>query len=316
MRFCLFFSGLLPAAAQTGLEAELRNLEERIRLSPSTSARLEDLSRLAGLRELSGDIEGAASSWELAAGGGRDSQALLREAACFMALGEWERMDAALREILLAGGAGEERSQAYFLRAQMEGLRSGGTDISALVSLLEESAYRGYRPRIYFSLWKCTGQESWRQKLTAEFPRSPEGRIAAGTGPAAVAVTAEPSPMWLLFAASSRSAGQPSPGPPVPRQAVPQTARPQAPQQPMASRQAVSPPAPGETLLQTGFFSREANAQTLLEKLRAAGFPALTARQARTGGDYTAVYVRPGPDINQSIRDLKAAGFDSFPITL
>jgi hypothetical protein len=297
--FCFFF-GLLPATAQTGLEAELQNLEERIRLSSSASARLEYLSRLAGLRELSGDIEGAAASWELAAGGGRDSLALLRGAACFMALGEWERADAALRGILLDSGAGEERFQAYFLRAQIEGLRSGGTDTSALASLLEEGAYRGYRPRIYFSLWKFTGQESWRGRLMEEFPRSPEGRAAAGTGPAAVAVTAEPSPMWLLFAAA----------PPARRPA--NTAQPAAPSpRPPAPQQAVRP---GETLLQTGFFSREANAQALLEKLRAAGFSALTARQSRPGGDYTAVYVRPGPDINQSIRDLKAAGFDSFPI--
>jgi cell division septation protein DedD len=68
--------------------------------------------------------------------------------------------------------------------------------------------------------------------------------------------------------------------------------------------------------LQAGLFSREANARALLEKLRAAGFPALSGRQERAGGDYTAVYVRPGPDINQSIRDLKAAGFDSFPVSL
>jgi hypothetical protein len=50
-----------------------------------------------------------------------------------------------------------------------------------------------------------------------------------------------------------------------------------------------------------------------LEQLRAAGFPALSGGQTRAGTDYTAVYVRPGPDINQSIRDLKAAGFESFP---
>jgi cell division septation protein DedD len=67
--------------------------------------------------------------------------------------------------------------------------------------------------------------------------------------------------------------------------------------------------------LQAGLFSREANALNLLEKLRAAGFSALTGRQARSGGDYTAVYVRPGQDINRTIRDLRAAGFDSFPVS-
>jgi hypothetical protein len=304
-----FFFCLLPAAGQTSLEAELQTLEERIRLSASPSAGLKDINRLAGLRELSGDMEGAAASWELAAGGGRDNQALLRGAACFMALGDWERADAAIKGVLLSGRAGEERLQAHFLRAQMEGLRSGGTDTSALVSLLEDPAYWDYRPRIYFSLWKFSGQENWRGKLAGEFPQSPEGRLAAGTGVGAVAVTAEPSPMWLLFAAGPRdgwAAGQPA--------ASSADQRPAAPRQP-ASSSAPNPPAPGEILLQAGLFSREANAQALLEKLRAAGFPALAQRQKRAGGDYTAVYIRPGPDINRSIRDLKAAGFDSFPIT-
>jgi cell division septation protein DedD len=304
-----FFLCFLPAAGQTSLDAELRNLEEKVRLESSGSAGAEDLKRLAGLRELSGDMEGAAASWELAAGGGRDNQALLRGAACFMALGDWERADAAIKGVLLGGG--EERLQAHFLRAQMEGLRSGGTDTAALLSLLEDPAYGDYRPRIYFSLWKFSGQESWQRKLAGEFPRSPEGRLAAGTGTGAVAVTAEPSPMWLLFAAAPPAARRPA-GQPAASSTAP---RPPAPPQPASSSPA-RPPAPGETLLQAGLFSREANAQALLEKLRAAGFPALAERQSRAGGNYTAVYIRPGPDINQSIRDLKAAGFDSFPVTL
>jgi hypothetical protein len=171
----------------------------------------------------------------------------------------------------------------------MEGLRSGGTDTAALLLLLGDPAYGAYRPRIYFSLWKFTGQESWRRKLAEEFPRSPEGRIAAGAG-----VTAEPSPVWLLFAAAR------------PPQAP-------APQEAPAAPAAPAPRRAGETLLQTGLFSREANARVLLEKLRGAGFSALTERRA--GGNFIAVYVRPGPDINKSIRDLKAAGFDSFPVT-
>jgi hypothetical protein len=293
---CLLFS-LPAAAAQTGLETELRTLEERVRV-PGSAERRENLARLARLRELSGDIEGAAAAWELAAlaaPGGRDTQALLRGAACFMALGEWERADAALTEILLDSGAGEERFQASFLKAVLAGLQSSGTAVSALVSLLEDSSYGQWRPRIYFSLWKLTGRENWRQRLAAEFPRSPEGRIAASSGrnTAGLAVSADPSPMWLLFAAGPAS----SSSPPAERQ-------PREPAAPQA-------PVPGQTLLQAGLFSRESNARNLMERLQAAGFSALTGRRA--GGDYTAVYVAPGPDINKTIRDLKAAGFDSFP---
>jgi hypothetical protein len=288
---CALFLGLLPVAAQTGLETELRTLEERTRV-PGAAGRRENLVQLACLRELSGDIEGAAAAWELAAlaaPGGRDTQALLRGTACFMTLGEWERADAALMGILLDSRAGEERFQASFLKAVLEGLRSGGTNVSTLVSLLEDPAYNQWRPRICFSLWKLTGRENWRGKLAEEFPRSPEGRIALSGGPAGVAVTADPSPMWLLFAAG-----------PEPRE-------PKAP--------ALTPQVSGQTLLQAGLFSQEANALNLLERLRAAGFSVRTGRQTRSGGDYTVVYVTPGPDINKTIRDLRAAGFDSFPVT-
>jgi hypothetical protein len=294
---CALFLGLLPVAAQTGLETELRTLEERVRL-PGVAGRRENLVRLACLRELAGDIEGAAAAWELAAlaaPGGRDTQALLRGAACFMTLGEWERADAALMGILLDSRAGEERFQASFLKAVLEGLRSGGTNVAALVSLLENPAYSQWRPRICFSLWKLTGRENWRGKLGEEFPQSPEGRIALSGGPAGVAVTADPSPMWLLFAAA------PEPRPQAREPGVPEPPAPPPPQ------------SPGQTLLQTGLFSRETNALNLLERLRAAGFSALTGR--RPGGDYTVVYVTPGPDINKTIRDLRAAGFDSFPVT-
>jgi hypothetical protein len=51
-----------------------------------------------------------------------------------------------------------------------------------------------------------------------------------------------------------------------------------------------------------------------MERLRGAGFSVTTARQDRPGGSYTAVYVIPGPDINASIRDLRNAGFESFPV--
>jgi hypothetical protein len=208
-----------------------------------------------------------------------------------MALGEWERADAALMEILLDSGAGEERFQASFLKAVLAGLQSGGTAVSALASLLEDSSYGQWRPRIYFSLWKLTGRENWRQRLAAEFPRSPEGRIAASSGRSAagLAVSADPSPMWLLFAAGPAAASPP----------------------PVRPREPAAPPVPGQTLLQAGLFSRESNARNLLERLRAAGFSALTG--SRAGGDYPVVYVAPGPDINKTIRDLKAAGFDSFP---
>jgi hypothetical protein len=278
---------------------------------------------MAGLKELAGDIEGAAKTWELAAQaepGSRDHRAMLRGAACFTALGEWERAEAALKVILLENRDPETRVQARLLAAELETLRGGGADSSSLASLLTDGAFGAYKPSIYFTLWKLTGRESWRERLVEEFPRSPEGRIAAanagrpgGTG----IVRAAPTAMWLLFPgrgdaapgpALSAPAAPAAPAGPSPGRSAGPAAPVTAPSVPVTPRPAAGP------VLQAGLFSRDENARALIEKLGAAGFSAFSARQDRPGGSYTIVYVTPGPDINASIRELRAAGFDSFPV--
>jgi hypothetical protein len=294
------------AGKPASLSAELRRLEA---LANAGTARREVLSQLACLQELSGDFEGAANSW---LANPSDSAAMLRGAACFASLGEWERADAAIRSVLLGGpGSPEAQTQARLLAAQLEALRSGGT--TGLSALLGDTAYAAYHPRIYFTLWKITAQDSWRSRLAQEFPRSPEGRIAAGTA-AGVTVSALPTAMWLLAPVVAQ-----------PVAAAPQRI-PAAAQPPVAAPQPVPVVSPATvpaaqlfsrygTLLQCGFFSREANAQDLAAKLRTAGFTTLTGTESRPGGDYIAVYVLPGTDINAGIRQLKAAGFESFPIS-
>jgi hypothetical protein len=256
---------------------------------------------MARLQELSGDIEGAARSWinaTQAEPGTRDYAAMLHGASCFAALGEWERADAALRNILLNNPGRETLYEARLMAAQLEALRSGGANTAALNALLSDPAYSAYKPRIYFSLWKFTGQDSWRRRLAEECKGSPEGRIAAGT-----TVSAASTAMWLLFPGRGNAAPAPQPA----MQPVQPAAQPLPATSQLFSRYG--------TLLQCGFFGREANAQVLADKLRAAGFSVQTGRESRPGGDYIAVYVIPGADINASIRQIKAAGFDSFPVS-
>jgi hypothetical protein len=352
----------------------LRNLEQNLN-SSGPAGRYETLVRMASLKELAGDIEGAAKTWETAAQadpGSRDHRSMLRGAACFTALGEWERAEAALRGVLLDNRDPEIRTRARLLAAQLEILRSGGAASSGLVSLLADGAFGVYKPQIYFTLWKLTGRESWRGRLVEEFPRSPEGRIAAAgaavSAPAAAAgsppatraggpvISAAPTAMWLLF--PGREDGTPRPGsparspaaepaprpglaaesaapaspaipaggaaPPAPVPVAANPIRPSAAPTPPPAPVTASPAAPSAVtagtgngpLLQAGFFGREENARTLMEQLRRAGFPVTSARHQRPGGTYTAVYVIPGRDINASIRELRDAGFESFPVTV
>jgi hypothetical protein len=52
----------------------------------------------------------------------------------------------------------------------------------------------------------------------------------------------------------------------------------------------------------------------MVERLKKAGFDAGLRRRTVNGTGYWAVSVPPGGDINETIRILKEAGFDSFPV--
>jgi len=134
-------------------------------------------------------------------------------------------------------------------------------------------------------------------------PQSPEAGIAGGK------VLPSASPLWLLFPGrESISPNQAAPAAPAAQTPVPQiTAAP-----PSVSQM----PATHTSLLQTGLFSRQENAQTQADNLKKAGFaPEVFPRQVN-GANYWAVGVPYGNDMSSMIRRLKDAGFDSFPINL
>ncbi|MDR2053712.1 MAG: hypothetical protein LBP80_09880, partial [Treponema sp.] len=103
----LFAGALYGQSGETrglSLSAEMRNLEKLAGgtdLSPGR--RRETLSSIARLRELSGDIEGAAQSWFDAAAADQAGQdePLLRSAVCYAAMGEWEKALALARTVFL-----------------------------------------------------------------------------------------------------------------------------------------------------------------------------------------------------------------------
>jgi len=67
-------------------------------------------------------------------------------------------------------------------------------------------------------------------------------------------------------------------------------------------------------ILQTGLFSKEANAHAQSDALRKAGYAAMVSRKLVNGAEYWAVTVPGGQNVNKTIQELKKAGFDSFPV--
>jgi tetratricopeptide (TPR) repeat protein len=375
--------------AQTGvsLEVEIKNIENSAaRQGISAADKHDALVRLARLRQLSGDIEGAAKNWLEAANavsGQTDDNALLSCAYCLAAMGEWDSAATALEPLL------SKLPRARFLDSCIKAVKTG--DLSALAAIADNPAYSQMKAEILFVLWKLSqgerksgeqgssqggaqgtaqsdAAEKWRQRLVDEFPQALEGMLAAGNISSVIVM---PSPFWLFAGgldslpvlASERlqetatvhltAGGQPNVSPvqtvPAPQVSVSQASTPQtsvsqtyvpqtqvsqvsAPQtsssqtpaiqssaSQASSQTSASQPSPQSNIstnvrLQTGIYSREANAQAQFTNLIKAGFTPSIELRTVNGNEMWAVIVPAGSDTNKTIASLRAAGFDSFPL--
>jgi len=316
--------GPWPSQGPWQYGTEILNLEQKL-ANPSLPVyeRYDSLVRLARLRQLSGNISGAAANWlDAAAINPNDDNALVSGAYCLTAIGEWERAYQTIQPLIASARRSPAVLQAFYLDAYLRTLYY--TNASPLAALAEDPGFASLRPTLYYTLWQVLTRnpnipgagnaDFWKARLITEYPGSPEALIAGSGYPTGgAAVSAVQSPLWLLF-----------PGAPVTRVIVQQpTPQPAAPQPPPAPPpQVVSPPAPPPQVnapptgaLQTGSFSREVNAHNMAEALRRAGFTATVTRKPVNGAERWTVTVPSGPNQSKTIQDLKKAGFDNaFPV--
>jgi cell division septation protein DedD len=317
---CVSLSVYGQSGSPVFLDEEIQNLEAKLKSAEITPAERHDsLTRLARLFALSGNIEGAAETWNKAAFAGingRDDASLLEEIRCRIALGEFEAAEANVRSLFITGDDPDLLREARYLGSQIAALKTG--DVTLLSDAAADNA--DWKPALLYTQWKLSGAEVYQAQLRSEYPASPEARILAGTD-APNPVSGAPTAMWLLLSgreglilgepvAALASAGPASVTASAPVTSPASTAAAPPAADPVSASTAVTP---GE-VLQTGLFSREANAQAMAERLRNAGFTAsITIRQVN-GASYWAVSVPPGGNVNATILRLKVAGFESFPI--
>ena len=316
----LYMSLVFAVAAQTqtgiSLETEIQNIEISInRQGIPAQERHSGLVRLATLRQLSGDIEGAARNWLEAARaipGQIDDDALLNCAYCLAAMGEWDRARTALDPLLA------KSARARFLNTSIAAITTNTT--SALTSLADNPEYVSMKSEIYFLLWRLsTGQaaEQWGQRLAAEFPHSPEARLVTGGSlEAGQTITLRQSPFWLFMGGldslpllPSEQAGRPvAPAIPPVIQTPPQTVV------PTVSPTPTTPTPSSYVRLQTGIYSQQANANAQANRLRQAGFIPTIEERIIGENQMWAVTVPPGADINGTLKELQEKGFEAFPL--
>ena len=288
---CLCFCFVTAGFAQDAkpLSAKIADLEKTLARGPGPREKNRAFRELARLQELSGNMESAARCWNEAALSlpERDYDALLHRASCLAASGEFDGAADAARQALLSSDTAI-RTRSLYLAGQIEAFRTGNT--APLRSLLPEQAFAPFRPAIYYTIWKVSGEAAWRSKLLAEFPQSPEA-LALGNG----ALNSAPSALWLLGSALPLG-----PGPAV-----------------SAGNPSGESPAPVETrpvMLQTGLFGQEENARALAARLDRAGFQSMVTKKQVNGTVFWAAGVAPGQDHNRTILLLKDAGFEAFPV--
>jgi cell division septation protein DedD len=325
-----------PGPGQLG--AEIQALEQKMFAEMPPAERHDALVRLAQLRQLSGNIAIAAVNWlEAATTDPNDDAALVSGAFCLAAIGEWEKAAAVLRPLLASGRQGLPILQARYLDASL--MTWTTQDASTLAALAGDSEFAALRPMIYYTLWQtitrnpgvrgASNAELWKSRLLAEFPQSPEARaVNPEKHKDSPIISAVQSPLWLLFPGAAGSA-PPQPSKPVASAEPPKSAAPAEPLgptiAPIPPKPAAPPPAASKTdskatgntaavVLQTGLFSKEANARTQSEALKKAGFTATISRKVVNGTEYWAVTVPAGQNTNKTIQELKKAGFDSFPV--
>ena len=341
----LFAQNAKPAGA--ALPAEISRLEKLTLAAASTPAaskeRYSAFLDLVRLYRLSGNSTEALKSCEAAlAAFPADGRFLLEQGRLLVSQGEYEKAAAVTGILLKLEEPRDLVIQGRLLDAQLNAFRSGNTQ--ALAALAEDPGFAGYRSGIYYTLWKLTGLSSYQTRLAAEFPGSPEAKIAASAGSSIPAgVDSAPTPLWLLYpgresiviAAPGTSPAVPTPAPqsPAAQSPAPQTptvqkptVQPQTAQTPTAQTPTAQVPTvqvptvqkptiqAAAGFLQTGLFSSEENAKAFTEQLGKAGFESRIFPRQLNGKDSWAVCVPYVNDMNAAIKKLKDAGFESFPV--
>ncbi|MDR2194804.1 MAG: SPOR domain-containing protein [Treponema sp.] len=273
----LFLISFVGYGFTESMEMSVLRLEKIAASSSSLSEKKDAYVQMAKLLYLAGDMERAAAAWQNAAmtdKNNRDDTALIEAAACFIAMGAFDKASANIRTALIAEKPSASMPKARYLAAALEAFRR--LDIAPLLALLPDPLYSTYKPSIYYIAWKISNAAAYKTKLFSEYPNSPE-TLAIKDGKA---VSAFPSIFWQFLPSATEETSRPS-----------QTA-----------------------MLQAGVFSKEENAQTLVKKLLIAGFASESGTKTVNAQTYWVVLVPGGENSTMTLARLKAAGFDAFPV--
>ncbi|HRU28273.1 MAG TPA: SPOR domain-containing protein [Treponema sp.] len=244
---------------------------------------------LAELQVLSGNFNAAAESFTEAAfsvQANRDDQALLRAALCYLYAGDVEHALSHIKTLLLTSRDNHVIGEAQQMGLLIDIFRGEGSALQNLEQLVKDPSQSGDISNLLYILYTLTGKEIYRDRITKDYSASLAAALLEGKS-----VTFKHSPLWLFGASEPKAQLKPEPA---------LTPEEKAPSQ--------------EVQLQVGLFSQQSNAQQMLERLQKKGFKGTLGQRMVNNTQYWIITIPGGEKYNDTIMQLKDAGFEAFPL--
>ena len=313
-----FVAGLFaePKAKDIAAEAARKtNVDESISYVQSQLSKLTAAAEkraayifLASLQEqmsLYGDAQkNYASAAGIAAGDAEgmprktNEQLVLDAVRCALCCGEYSIADTYLNSAVRNSKNAEILSYVK-LYAQWSALcRAQNVDdlnepLELLKAYLKVESMKPVHPVILLTLWYVTGEKSWADQITKNYPSSTEAAIVKGD------VQLLPTPFWFF----------------VPKSGVAEQGTGTFSDVSSLSSQTTAPVTVSKnTKWQLGLFKTESNAKLLCEEVQKKGFDAYVTSEVRTSGATYYIVLVKDDGTNTTADKLRSAGYDCYPV--
>ena len=165
--------------------------------------------------------------------------------------------------------------------------------LELLQAYLKVDSMKSVHPVILLTLWYVTGEKSWANQITKNYPSSTEAAIVKGD------VQLLPTPFWFF----------------VPKSGVAEQGTGTFSDVSTVTSESVAPaPATKNTKWQLGLFKTESNAKLLCEEVQKKGFDAYVTSEVRASGTTYYIVLVKDDGTNTTADKLRSSGYDCYPV--
>ena len=229
-----------------------------------------------------------------------NEQLVIDAVRCALCCGDWPTADSYLNSAVRNSKDADIQSYVK-LYAQWSALcKAENVDdlnepLELLKAYLKVQSMKSVHPVILLTLWYVTGDKSWSEQITKNFPNSTEAAIVKGD------VQLLPTPFWFF----------------VPKSGVAEqgtgTFKEDISVEASATTQSTAATTTKYSKWQLGLFKTESNAKLLCEEVKQKGFNAYVTSEKRASG--TTYYIVLVKDDGTGTADkLRSAGYDCYPV--